>query len=134
RTIIHVNKAHQLVFEWRAGLVVAEIDLVARIDGIQCPICGPHPVMPAQVKRIEYIKAVLIRAQAEAVAQRRWAEERQYQIRPAIDAVMAQSLAEVFVILLQAQPARRVEQAADAERGVDDEERQGGQGRFWLEL
>ena len=58
---------------------------------------------------------------ADAVANRQRLEERQDEERTRADAVEAESLAEVFTALLDALVLRDVEQAADADRAVEQE-------------
>src|SRR5215831_2270637 len=69
-----------------------------------------------------------IDAEAESVAKVRWAEERQDEIRSAVRAPGVERLAEITGLLRQATLRRRIEQPANAKRGVEEETVEGDAG------
>src|ERR1700733_12615816 len=117
---VNVQKTDRFVFERRAAAIVAEVDrraLVDRVDDAE----RVGLVTAIKVHNVDSVLDAVVAEEPEAVAQGRGAEQRHHQVRAGRHAPGGQRRAETGLLVRELEFRGHIEQAADADRAVDDE-------------
>src|SRR5580698_6591270 len=117
---VNVQETDRLVFERRAAAIVAEVDrrtLVDRVDDAE----RVSLVTAIQVHNVDSVLDAVVAEEPEAVAQGRGAEQRHHQVRAGRYTPGGQRRTEAGLLVRELEFRGQIEQAAGADRTVDDE-------------